>query len=233
MSAEADEAWSEEQIEAWQHNRWLLMQELGDDYYKIHERTDQDSEEDPFEEEERMRWQEEEEEAMAEYFKMIEEEEKRGYYRKTVAHMIEEESTANKKKKEIERKKKTEENEKVPDKGKEEDRESIKPEESLSPVDDVGAKDAGEEASDPTDSFHPKEGYSTSVQETGLQDLTLKESDGEARGFVESSKEVDVEAEKGSTGQVTGHQFKKESSGKEDEVDSAKKQMPRACKWLS
>ena len=133
----------------------------------------------------------------------------------------------------MERKKKKEEDEKVPDKGKEEDGESIKSEESLSPVDDVGAKDAGEEASDPTDSFHPKEGYSTSVQETGLQDLTSKESDGEARGFVESSKEVDVEAEKGSTGQVTGHQFKKESSGKEDEVDSAKKQMPRACKWLS
>ena len=36
-------------------------------------------------------------------------------------------------------------------------------------------------------------------------------------------------AEEGST----GHQFKKKNSGKEDEVDYAKKQMPRACKWLS
>ena len=61
-----------------------------------------------------------------------------------------------------------------------------------------------------------------------LQDLTLKESDEEDRGFIQSSKEVDVETEEGSTGQVTGHQFKKESSDKEDEVDSAKKQMPRA-----
>ena len=42
-----------------------------------------------------------------------------------------------------------------------------------------------------------------------------------------------MKAEDGSTGQVTGHQFKKERSGKEDEVEAAKKQMPRACKWLS
>ena len=37
------------------------MQELGDDYYKLHRRDDQDSEEDPFEEEERVKWQEEKE----------------------------------------------------------------------------------------------------------------------------------------------------------------------------
>ena len=41
------------------------MQELGDNYYKLHKRTNQDSEEDPFEEEERMIWQKEEEEAKA------------------------------------------------------------------------------------------------------------------------------------------------------------------------
>ena len=85
-------------------------------------------------------------------------------------------------------------------------------------MDGVGAKYAGEGASDPNNSFHPQEGYSTSVQETGPQDLTSKESDEEAMDYVESSKEMDVEAEEGSTGQVTGHQFKEESSGKEDEV---------------
>ena len=56
MNEETAELWDEEKIEAWQHHRWLLMQELGDDYYKIHMRDDQDSEEDPFEKEERVRW---------------------------------------------------------------------------------------------------------------------------------------------------------------------------------
>ena len=69
LSEEAAESWDEEQIEAWEHDQWLLMQELGDNYYKIHNRNDQDREEDPFEEEERVRWQEEEEEAKAKYFK--------------------------------------------------------------------------------------------------------------------------------------------------------------------
>ena len=41
----------------------------------------------------------------------------------------------------------------------------------------------------------------TSVQETGLQDLTSKESDEEAGDYVESSKKMDGEAEDGSTGQ--------------------------------
>ena len=72
MSEETAESWDAEQIEPWQHDQLLLMQELGDDYYKIHNRNDQDSEEDQFEEEERVRWQEEEEEAKAKYFKMIE-----------------------------------------------------------------------------------------------------------------------------------------------------------------
>ena len=35
------------------------MKEFGGDYYKLHRRDDQDSEEDPFEEEERVKWQEE------------------------------------------------------------------------------------------------------------------------------------------------------------------------------
>ena len=60
-----------------------------------------------------------------------------------------------------------------------------------------------------------------------MQQLTLKESDREAKmkvgNDVESSKEMDVEAEDGFTGQVTGHQFKKEESGEKDEVENAKK----------
>ena len=69
-----------EQIEAWEHDEWLLMQDMGDDYYKLHRRYAQDSEEeDPFEAEGRIEWEEEEEKAKAEYFKMIAEEEERDY----------------------------------------------------------------------------------------------------------------------------------------------------------
>ena len=74
-------------------------------------------------------------------------------------------------------------------KGKEEDGESIEPEESHSPVDGIRAKDAGEGVCDPTESFHP-------------QDLNSKESDKEVRDYVKSLKEMDVEAEDGSTGQA-------------------------------
>ena len=53
-----------------------------------------------------------------------------------------------------------------------------------------------------------------------MQHLTLKESVEEAevetRNEVESSKEMDVEAEDGSTGQVTRHHFKKEESWAKD-----------------
>ena len=73
MNKETDELWDEEQIEAWRHDQWLLMQELGDDYYKMDviwnedlvNRHDHYSEEDPFEEEKRMRLQQEEWEAKA------------------------------------------------------------------------------------------------------------------------------------------------------------------------
>ena len=33
---EKADRWDEEPIEAWEHNEWLLMQELGSDYYKLH-----------------------------------------------------------------------------------------------------------------------------------------------------------------------------------------------------
>jgi hypothetical protein len=64
MSWGKAESWDAEQIEAWEHDQWLLMQETREDYYKLHRRYDQDSEEeDPFEVEERVKWQEEEERA--------------------------------------------------------------------------------------------------------------------------------------------------------------------------
>ena len=88
MNEENDEPWSKEQIEAWQHDCWLLRQELGEDYM-IHKETDQEYEEDPFEVEQRNKWKEEEEKTRADYLKMIQEEQKRGVYRKTVAQMIE------------------------------------------------------------------------------------------------------------------------------------------------
>ena len=68
ISEENAESWDEDQIEAWEHDRWLLMQELGDNFYKLHNRDNHDSEVDPFEEEERVKWQEEEERAKASFF---------------------------------------------------------------------------------------------------------------------------------------------------------------------
>ena len=105
------------------------------------------------------------------------------------------------------------------------------PEEISKPVDDAGAKDAGEGAAVLTDYFHPQD-Y-TSVQETELLDLSTKELDNMGRDFIQAPREVDARAEKGSTRQVTGYQLKKESSDNEDELDPVKKQSPRACKWRS
>ena len=59
MNEDSAEAWSEEQIEEWEHDRWLKIQEMGNDFYK----DDEDVEVDPFVEEERVKWQEEEEKA--------------------------------------------------------------------------------------------------------------------------------------------------------------------------
>ena len=83
MNMEGSETWDAERIEAFMHDRWLLMQELGDNYYKLHENNYSEGED----EEQTMRrieWEEEEEEAKKEYFRVIAEEEKRGYKRKTV-----------------------------------------------------------------------------------------------------------------------------------------------------
>ena len=73
------ETWDEEQIETWEHNEWHLIQEMEEDYYKLHKRYDQYSEgKDPFEAEESIKWLKEEDRAKAEYLKMIAEEEERG-----------------------------------------------------------------------------------------------------------------------------------------------------------
>ena len=106
MSWGKAESWDVEQLDAWEHNRWLLMQERGDDYCKLHSRDDQDIEEDPFAEEERVKWQEEEEKAKASYFKTIKEEEEKGYFRQIVAELVEERSAAKKLRRELEMKKK-------------------------------------------------------------------------------------------------------------------------------
>ena len=70
MSEENAEPWSEEHIEEWEHNRWLKIQEMGDDFYKDEEDVEE-MEGDPFEEEERRRCQEVEERAEKAYFQMI------------------------------------------------------------------------------------------------------------------------------------------------------------------
>ena len=88
MSEENDEPWSAAEIEEWEHDRWLKIQEMGDDFYKNEEDNDE-MKEDPYEEEERRRWQEEEERAKEAYFQEIKKEEERGVYRQTVAELIE------------------------------------------------------------------------------------------------------------------------------------------------
>ena len=100
MSEENDESWTEDQIEAWEHDMWLVMQEQGNDFYK--DNQDQDEEVDPIEEEERVKWQEEEERAKATYFKMIKEEEEKGYFRQKVTELLEERSVAKKLRRELE-----------------------------------------------------------------------------------------------------------------------------------
>ena len=96
MSEENYGFWSEEQIEEWEHNRWLKMQEMGghiyDPNFNKDKKDDKETEGNPFEEEERRRWQKEEKEAKQAYFQMIKEEEERGYFRKTLSELIEEES---------------------------------------------------------------------------------------------------------------------------------------------
>ena len=52
MSEENDEPWNYEKIEEREHNRWLKIQEMGDDFYNDEE-NNEEMVGDPFEEEER------------------------------------------------------------------------------------------------------------------------------------------------------------------------------------
>ena len=73
---EGSDTWDEEQIEAFEHDRWLLMQELGDDYYKLYENNDSEGE-DEEQALRRIEWEEEEEKANKEYFRVIAEKRRR------------------------------------------------------------------------------------------------------------------------------------------------------------
>ena len=101
MEKEDDRLWTAEEIEEWEHDEWLKLQERGEEAYKEvedeferrnEEEEDEDVYEDPYEKEERRIWKEEEEKAKEEYFKKIRYEEERGIFRQTVAQLIEEES---------------------------------------------------------------------------------------------------------------------------------------------
>ena len=70
MNRENDGPWSAEEIEEWEHDEWLKVQEMGDEAYtKVEEEyerrrwseeeenaEEEEMEEDPYEEEERRRW---------------------------------------------------------------------------------------------------------------------------------------------------------------------------------
>ena len=60
MSEENDGFWSEEQIEEWENDRWLKMQEMGGDIYDPNFNKDEEDDDktdgDLFEEEERRKW---------------------------------------------------------------------------------------------------------------------------------------------------------------------------------
>ena len=58
MNEENAESWSEEQIEEWEQDRWLKIQEMGYDFYKDEEDNEM-IEVNPLEEEKEVRWQEE------------------------------------------------------------------------------------------------------------------------------------------------------------------------------
>ena len=45
MNMEGSDKWDEAQWEAFEHDRWLLIQEMGDDYYKFYENNDGEDEE--------------------------------------------------------------------------------------------------------------------------------------------------------------------------------------------
>ena len=204
------------------------MQEMGHDYYKLHRRYDQDSEEeDPFEAERRIEWEEEEEKAKVEYFKMIAEEEERAYYRQTMAELIDETSLAKREKKEME-------------KDKENDEEADKSMKGSSLENDGSEEleEKGEKALDPADSYNPQEYDMTGVQEDSCQSQTTKELDKlrevETVRKSRSTKEVDELAEGDDIEQVIEDHFEEKKDEEDDkEEGSGKKPAPKVNKWLS
>ena len=85
MNRENDETWSAEEIEEWQHDEWLRVQEMGNEaYIKVEEEEErkrwseeeknkekEEMEKDPCKEEQRKRWKREEEESDEQYLKEI------------------------------------------------------------------------------------------------------------------------------------------------------------------
>ena len=74
MNEDYEEPFSGEQIEEWEHDKWLKMQEMRgwNIWPQLQFSQRKGDTEQPFEEEERRKWQKEEEEAKEVYFKEIE-----------------------------------------------------------------------------------------------------------------------------------------------------------------
>ena len=215
MSEDGAESWDEEQMNEWEHDRWLMIQEMGNDFYK----DDQDEKVDPFEEEERVKWKEEEEKAKASYLKMIKEEEEKGYFRQTVAELVEERSEAKKLRRELEMKKK--ETVKEANKPKQNDEET---DVSKSNLDKEQADDdeREKEATSFTDSSLPQESNLTSVQ--AVDEAEQREVDG-------TTQELDKGLEGDDTDQVTEDHFDDKKAGERDEEgEEGKKRAPKASK---
>ena len=212
MSVENAEPWSEK----WEHDRWLKIQEMGDDFYK-EEEDDKEMERDPFEEEERRRWQEEEEKAKEAYFQMIKEEEERGNFRQTVSELIEETSGERKLMKEIEKEEEEKganaaaEAEVSPDKEKKEDK---------------GRKEEGASIDSPLRlcdplTFRPTDSltnFDASIQKTNLNSLQAV-VEMEQREADESSQELDVGLQLYDTDQAVVEIEQREASESSQELD--------------
>ena len=220
MNRENDEPWSAEEVEEWEHDQWLKIQEMGDEAYMKVEEEDE-MEEDPYEEEERRRWQEEEERAKEAYFQEIKEEEERGVYRQTVAELIEERSAARKLMKKM--KKEKEEinaNSEKPEKYEQETEVSTENEDKVDSS-DPPLQPLDSPTSQPSDS--PTE-IDASIQETNLNNsqAVVETQMGEES---ESTQEKDGGLQMGDTGQVTEYYLKEEEvrRRREEEEEEEKK----------
>ena len=87
MNVKGKDKWVEARWEALDHNKWMLIQELGDNYYRQYENNDTE-EEDEEEAMIRLEWKELEEKAKEKYSRVIAGEEKRGNKIQTVAELI-------------------------------------------------------------------------------------------------------------------------------------------------